>query len=149
MTKKSFPQGSLLIELCIALAILGIMGTLTACIHSQILQSTKALRDDIQLLFLARSCIEEYKVFNEVRSVNKEYGIDVTLLPTGLPEWKIVTVTVTQKSPTAPLNTHYHKKKSLKLTARVYSAPKASRQPDKEPDKAVSLPKVQVQTVPV
>lgn len=140
MTKKSCSQGSLLIELCIALAIIGIMGALTACVHSRIFLNTQALRNDIQLLFLARSCIEEYKAFNEVRSIKRNFKIDVTSLPTIDPEWIMVTVTVTRTGSTPTLNAQYSKNKSLKLTTRVYCASQASCLTEKKPDRAGALP---------
>ncbi len=94
-------RGSLLIELCISIAILALMGTLSAYIHSRILLGIQAMKDDLQMLFLARSALEEYKAFGDVRSHHKEFNVGLYKRAGAIQGYEEVTVSI------APLVRHY------------------------------------------
>ncbi len=112
MRPFSYCQGFLLIELCIAFVILGILSTTIACVHSHLFQMRYATRDELRLLFFTRSCIEEYKAFGRIESHDKSYTIELRAVPSCMPDYRDVTVRVTQKLSTI-------KRSSYELSARI------------------------------
>lgn len=70
-------------ELCIGVAVLGIMGGLTAFAFTTVISRYQRIKEDIQMLFLARSAIERWKASGGGRlckeNVTSQHGYQLSL----------------------------------------------------------------------
>lgn len=98
MSKLQGRSGFLLLETCLSMVLLAMMG----CIMSSWLATLTQVEEDtvqrIKALMMARSAIEKYKAFNKVPTGAKKRGVTVSLHnrnDSSEPNRRAITVTVT------------------------------------------------------